>query len=282
MSGTLFVVATPIGNLEDVTLRALRVLKEVAVVAAEDTRHSRKLLTHYGIATPLVSCHEHNEKQRSEALIERLRGGDSIALISDAGTPGISDPGRVLIARCHEEAIKVRAVPGPSAVTAALSIAGQPSERFAFEGFLPSRKKAREQLLSDLSHEQRTLVFYEAPHRLPATLEAVVRVLGEQREVAVARELTKIHEEFFRGSAKQAVAHFQKERVRGEIVLLVAAAATHEHEEAPDVKTALQRLAQEGNLPPSELVRRAARLTGIGRSEVYRFYLRLKDQGELK
>ncbi|MDY6848770.1 MAG: 16S rRNA (cytidine(1402)-2'-O)-methyltransferase [Geoalkalibacter sp.] len=281
MSGTLFVVATPIGNLEDITLRALRVLKEVSLVAAEDTRHSRKLLTHFGISTPLVSCHEHNERQRSEQLIERLLDGESIALISDAGTPGISDPGRFLVARCHEEAISVRTVPGPSAVTAALSVAGQQSERFAFEGFLPPRKKAREQLLSGLSHEQRTLVFYEAPHRLAATLEAVARLLGEQREVAVARELTKIHEEFFRGSAKEAVAHFQKERVRGEIVLLVAA-DTHEREQAPDVKTALQRLAQEGNLPPSELVRQAARLTGIGRSEVYRFYLRLKDQGELK
>lgn len=274
-------MATPIGNLEDITLRALRVLKEVTLIAAEDTRHSRRLLTHFGISVPLVSCHEHNEKERCGQLLQRLQAGESIALISDAGTPAISDPGRFLVARCHEAGIAVRTVPGPSAVTAALSIAGLTTERFAFEGFLPSRKKAREQLLRDLAQEPRTLVFYEAPHRLLATLEAVVRLLGEQREVAVARELTKLHEEFFRGCAAEALAYFQKNRVRGEIVLLIAEDA-QAHDAPPDPAAVLRHLAHELDLPPSELVRQAAGLTGVGRSELYRLYLRMKDQGEFK
>ncbi|KIH77939.1 16S rRNA (cytidine1402-2'-O)-methyltransferase [Geoalkalibacter ferrihydriticus] len=276
MAATLYIVATPIGNLEDMTLRALRVLKEVAVIAAEDTRHSRKLLSHYGIGTPLVACHEHNEEARSAQLLARLQGGESVALISDAGTPAISDPGFLLVRRCRAAGVEVVAVPGPSALTAALSVAGLPCHRFAFEGFLPPKKKAREDFLLTLRDEPRTLVFYEAPHRLQVTLEAVARIFGRQRQVAVARELTKKHEELFTGSAEEAIAHFADGAVRGEIVLLIAP-AEKSAADIEDVPTALARLCGEESLPPSELVRRAAKATGVPRSEVYQEYLRWKN-----
>lgn len=276
MPGTLYIVATPIGNLEDITLRALRVLKDVAVIAAEDTRHSRKLLNHYGIATPLVACHEHNEEARAAQLLARLRAGEDVALISDAGTPAISDPGFLLVRRCRAAGIRVEAVPGPSAVTAALSVAGLPCHRFAFEGFLPAKKKAREDLLSALGDEPRTLVFYEAPHRLAQTLEAVARIYGDERPVAVARELTKKHEELFSGGAGEARAHFAGE-VRGEIVLLIAP-AEKAAAQPEDVPAALQRLSAQEDLPPAELVRRAAKATGVPRGAVYQEYLRWKEE----
>ncbi|WP_305044188.1 16S rRNA (cytidine(1402)-2'-O)-methyltransferase [Geoalkalibacter sp.] len=276
MPGTLYIVATPIGNLEDISLRALRVLKEVALIAAEDTRHSRKLLNHYAIATPLVACHEHNEEARAAQLLVRLQDGADVALISDAGTPAISDPGYVLVRRCRAAGIRVEAIPGPSAVTAALSAAGLPCARFAFEGFLPAKKKAREDLLSALRDEPRTLVFYEAPHRLAQTLEAVARIYGNERPVAVARELTKKHEELFSGSAGDARRHFSGE-VRGEIVLLIAPAEKAAAEPA-DVTAALRRLAAQEDLPPAELVRRVAKTTGVARNAVYQEYLRLKGE----
>lgn len=275
MPGRLYIVATPIGNLEDITLRALRILKEVSLIAAEDTRHSRKLLQHYAIATPLIACHEHNEEARSHQLLARLQAGQDIALISDAGTPGISDPGFLLVRRCREAGIAVEAVPGPSAVAAALSVAGLPCARFAFEGFLPAKKKAREDLLTALRDEPRTLVFYEAPHRLKATLEAIVRILGEDRQLAVARELTKKHEELVSGTASEVLNRFSEE-VRGEIVLLIAP-ADKTAVQPQDVTSALRHLAAQENLPPAELVRRVAKATGVGRSEVYQAYLRWKE-----
>ncbi|WP_429885412.1 16S rRNA (cytidine(1402)-2'-O)-methyltransferase [Geoalkalibacter halelectricus] len=277
MAATLYIVATPIGNLEDISLRALRILKEVAVIAAEDTRHSRKLLSHYGIATSLVAYHEHNEEARGAQLLNRLEAGQSVALISDAGTPAISDPGFHLVRRCRAAGVSVVAVPGPSALTAALSVAGLPCHRFAFEGFVPPRKKAREDLFTALRDEARTLVFYEAPHRLRASLEAVVGIFGTHRQVAVARELTKKHEELFSGSATEVSAHFAQGEVRGEIVLLIAPA---EKGAAPreDVPTALERLGAEQDLPPAELVRRVAKATGEPRSQVYQEYLRWKEK----
>ncbi len=279
--GTLYIVATPIGNLEDITLRALRVLKEVAVVAAEDTRHSRKLLTHYGIATPLTPYHEHNEEEKSGWLLARLQGGESVALITDAGTPAISDPGFVLVRHCREVGVPVMTVPGPAAVTAALAVSGLPNHRFAFEGFLPAKKKAREDLLAELADEERTLVFYEAPHRLVASLEAIVRLLGAPRQVAVARELTKLHEDFFRGSARDALEKFGAQPVKGEIVLLVAPAEKKGSEAGSDPVAALRRLAQAEDLAPAELVKRVTRETGAPRREVYRIYLELKEEGGL-
>jgi len=202
--GTLYLVATPIGNLEDMTFRALRILREVDLVAAEDTRHSRKLFSHFGIATPLTSYFEHNEAQKGERLLDQLRAGKSVALISDAGTPAISDPGFLLVRRCRDEGIPVLAVPGPSAAVAALAVSGLPTERFAFEGFLPARSKARREALQQLWAEPRTTIFYEAPHRLLATLRDICEEMGAEREVAVARELTKLHEELFRGTAAAA------------------------------------------------------------------------------
>ena len=180
-AGTLYVVATPIGNLEDITARALRILGEVDLVAAEDTRHSRKLLNHFGIRTPLISCHEHNEQQRQEELIGRLLVGASIALISDAGTPAIADPGYRLVRACHAAGVLVIPVPGPSAILAALSAAGEPTDRFIFEGFLPARAVARDKVLQELRDEPRTVVLYETPHRLLAALAAMAAVWGVQR-----------------------------------------------------------------------------------------------------
>lgn len=278
MSGTLYLVATPIGNLEDVTLRALRILKEVDLVAAEDTRHSRKLFSHYGIATSLTSYFQHNEASKGERLLEALRQGRSVALISDAGTPAISDPGFLLVRRCREEGIAVVAVPGPSAVIAALSVSGLETERFCFEGFLPAKSGARRQALARLREEPRTAVFYEAPHRLPAALRDLIAELGEEREVAVARELTKVHEELFRGSAAAALAHFAVGRVRGEIVLLVAPAP--EAKPQGSLREALVQGLRESGLSPREVVKQVAREFRLSGSAVYREYLKLKEEEE--
>ena len=270
-------VATPIGNLEDLTLRALRVLKEVDLVAAEDTRHSRKLFNHFGIATPLTSYFDHNEAAKGERLLAALRRGESVALISDAGTPAISDPGYLLVRRCREEGIAVAAVPGPSAVVAALSVSGLPTDRFVFEGFLPAKSGARREAFRGLAEERRTVVFYEAPHRLLAALRDLAAELGAEREVAVARELTKLHEEFFRGSVEAALAHFSAAaRVRGEIVLLVAPGAPQAPTET--VREALARLLAEEELPMKEAVRQVARRFKVPGSEVYREALALREE----
>ena len=279
--GTLYLVATPIGNLEDMTFRALRILREVDLVAAEDTRHSRKLFSHFGIATPLTSYFEHNEAQKGERLLDQLRAGKSVALISDAGTPAISDPGFLLVRRCRDEGIPVLAVPGPSAVVAALTVSGLPTERFAFEGFLPARSKARREALRQLRAESRTTIFYEAPHRLLATLREICEEMGAGREVAVARELTKLHEELFRGTAAAAVEHFGAGRVRGEIVLLVAPAAAGAAQSAAAVRSvedSLRTLRDEG-LPLRQAVKQVAKEFGLPGDEVYRRALAMKDEG---
>ena len=277
MSGTLYLVATPIGNLEDITLRAVRILKEVDLVAAEDTRHSRKLLVHYGISTPLTSYFEHNEALKGERLIGDLRSGRSVALISDAGTPAISDPGYLLVRRCREEGIPVTAVPGPCALVAALTASGLPTDRFAFEGFLPAKSAARREALRALHAERRTVLFYEAPHRLLATLKDLVAELGEKREVAVARELTKMHEEFFRGAAAEAAEYFAKERVRGEVVLLVAPGKEEaKRTSASSLEEALLKLLSEGH-PLRQAAKAVAKEFGLPKDEVYRLGLSIKD-----
>ncbi len=275
--GTLYLVATPIGNLEDISQRALRILQQVDLVAAEDTRHSRKLFNHYGIGTPLTSYFQHNEAAKGEQLVQALLGGKNVALISDAGTPAISDPGCLLVQRCHEIGIPVSAIPGPSALIAALSMAGLPTKRFAFEGFLPARTHARRQLLRSLRNEMRTLVFYEAPHRLAAALQDVRMELGEERPVAVVRELTKVHEELFRGSAAEACVHFAG-KVRGEIVLLIGPPEATAPEES--VREALKRWRQETDLPLSKIARKLARDYGLSGSDVYREALALQDEEE--
>ncbi len=275
--GTLYVVATPIGNLEDLTPRALRILREVDLVAAEDTRHSRKLFNHYGIETPLTSYFQHNEAAKGEKLLHILLEGRDVALISDAGTPAISDPGCLLVQRCHEAGVLVSAIPGPSALIAALSMAGLPTERFAFEGFLPAKTHARCQILRALRQEPRTTVFYEAPHRLVAALQDVLAELGEGRQIAIVRELTKVHEELFRGTVAEACEHFQG-KVRGEIVLLIGPAEQSAPEES--VQDALRRWQTETDLPMREIVKQVAKVYGLSGSEVYKESLALRDEEE--
>jgi 16S rRNA (cytidine1402-2'-O)-methyltransferase len=220
--GTLYVVATPIGNLEDITLRALRVLGSVDIIAAEDTRHTRKLLTHHGISRPLVSFHAHNEQRQVPRLLALLQEGRSLALVTDAGTPGIADPGYSLLQALVQHAIPVVPIPGPTAAMAALCIAGLPTDRFVFEGFLPSKGGRRRQRLEALREEPRTVVLYESPYRLVRLLQEIVTCLGPERRVVVTRELTKHFEEVQRGTASTLLDVFQERTVRGECTVLIA------------------------------------------------------------
>lgn len=218
--GTLYVVSTPIGNLEDITLRALRVLSEAAIVAAEDTRHTQKLLTHYKIHTKLTSYHDHNKEEKAEVLVQHLKQGSSVALVADAGTPGISDPGYFLINRCIQAGISVVPIPGASAFLAALSVSGLPTDSFIFEGFLPRKKVARIKRLEALKAEPRTLIFYESPHRLTVCLSDLLKILGDRR-VVIARELTKAFEEIRRGRLSKIIPELSGRSIRGEITLVV-------------------------------------------------------------
>jgi 16S rRNA (cytidine1402-2'-O)-methyltransferase len=219
-SGILYIVSTPIGNLEDITLRALRVLKTVDAIAAEDTRHSLKLLNHYGISKPLISYWSEKEKIRAEEIIDKLKSGLSIALISDAGTPGISDPGALVIKRAIDEGIVVIPIPGPSAFIAALSVSGLPTDEFVFVGFLPQKQSQRQKKLRELSFWQMTLIFYEAPHRLIESLSDMLEFLGN-RKIAVVKEITKIHEEIFRGDIKEVIETLKNRKIAGEYVIIV-------------------------------------------------------------
>ena len=270
-SGTLYLVATPIGNLADITHRALQVLKNVTLIACEDTRHTNKLLNHYGITTKTISYHEHNEQQRAAQLIERLKEGSDIAIVSDAGTPSISDPGFRLVRAAIESDIAVVPVPGPSALIAALIAAGLPTDEFFFAGFLPARPNARRARLKELQSVPGTLIFYEAPHRLAAALTDAFEVLGE-RDAVVARELTKLHEEIRRGRISELSEHYAVEQnARGEIVVLVdrnviAAAPT---DTSSSVAALVQQFEQEG-LDHRAALKRAARDLGLSRAEAYR------------
>ena len=268
MSGTLYVVATPIGNLEDITLRALRVLKEVDVVACEDTRHTRGLLTHYAIGTPTISYHDHNARERAPRLVERLEAGESIALVSDAGTPAISDPGYRLISGAAERGIRVVPVPGPSAVVAALSASGLATDAFLFAGFLPPKQGARRARLAELAGERATLVFYEAPHRVAETLADMIDAFGD-REAVVARELTKLHEELLRGPLSEVAAALGPERRRGEIVLLVAGATEQAVDDATPARERVAALEAEG-LSRMDAIKRVARERNLPKRDVYR------------
>ena len=218
--GTLYIVSTPIGNLEDMTIRAVRVLKEVSLIAAEDTRRTGLLLKHFDIQTPLTSFFEGNEQKKGDFILSKLTGGDSIALVSDAGTPGISDPGFRLIQKAIEEKIPIVPIPGPSAVIAALSVAGLPTDAFLFRGFLPHKSKKRRDLLQELEGLRETLVFYESPYRISGTLQDILDILGD-REVVLARELTKAYEEILRGKVSQIRAHIGERKLKGEITLVI-------------------------------------------------------------
>lgn len=226
----LYLIPTPVGNLEDITLRALRILKEVALVLAEDTRTSAKLLKHYEIGTPLLSHHKFNEHQQVSRIAGRIAGGEDVALISDAGTPGISDPGFLLVRTCIEQGIDTECLPGATAFVPALVNSGLPSDRFCFEGFLPQKKGRQKKLLS-LVEEERTMIFYESPFRLVKALEQMAEVFGENRRACVAREISKFFEDFQRGTLKELTAHFSENGVKGEIVIIVDGKPKKEEEE---------------------------------------------------
>ena len=276
--GTLFVVATPIGNLEDITARALRILREVDLIAAEDTRVTRKLLSHFDIHTPLTAYHAHTSEGRGNALIEKLVSGLSIALVSDAGTPAISDPGADLIAAAVAAGLRVEPIPGPSAIVTALVASGLPTGRFVFEGFLPRTKSDYRERLIAVARETRTTVIYEAPSRLVDTLRDLARVAGDTRWVCVAREVTKKFEEFRRGTLAEVADHFTATPPRGECVLIVSGSTgadmIGEAEEAAPMEAQLQAALERG-LSPRDAAREVARATGRARNELYALVLRL-------
>jgi len=268
MAGTLYLVATPIGNLEDITHRAVRVLREAGLIACEDTRRTRKLLSHYGIHAAVVSCHEHNEARRSEELLGRLRAGVSVALVSDAGTPLVSDPGYRLVNRAIQEGIRVEPVPGPSALLAALAASGMPAGEFYFAGFLPAKGAQRRRALERLKQVDATLVFYEAPHRILETLADIEAVLGP-RPLALGREITKIHEEFLRG-APAGLKEILKTRpsIKGEMTLVVGRPERKDADFGPlaEAVAACER----GGMTRMDAIKAVARQRGLAKREVYR------------
>jgi len=272
-SGCLYLVATPIGNLEDITVRALRVLGESDLVACEDTRQTAKLLRHYNLQKEMVSYHEHNEITRSAELVIRLEEGARVALVSDAGTPGISDPGYHLVSLCLRHHIPVVPIPGPSAVIAALAASGLPTDEFLFVGFLPSRAGERRKALERLALETRTLVLYEAPHRLVDTLADALARLG-RRPTVIARELTKIHEEFLRGDLAELLVRVQQRPPRGEITLLIGAAAPGQavRSDLPSatLQERVEQLMREKNIDRKAALKTAARERGLNKREAYK------------
>ncbi len=280
-SGALYVIATPIGNLEDISARALRVLREVAAIAAEDTRHTGRLLAHFGIQTPLFSLHDHNEHARLEQVVARLREGQALALVSDAGTPLISDPGFPLVRELRRQGLKVIPVPGPSSIVAALSVAGLPTDRFTFEGFLPPKSTARRERLQALAREERTLVFLEASHRIAETLADLAAVFGGERPAAVARELTKRFEEVHNASLSELEIWLDADphRRKGEFVVMVQGAPVASEAETAETRRLLVALLAE--LPASRAAAVAAKLTGLRKKALYDLALALGSDSPL-
>jgi 16S rRNA (cytidine1402-2'-O)-methyltransferase len=274
----LFLVGTPIGNLEDITLRALRTLKEVDLIACEDTRQTQKLLTHYNIPIPTVSYHEHNEMTRSAELVKRLEEGAQVALVTDAGMPGISDPGYRLIALAIRHHIPVIPIPGPAAFLAALVASGLPTDSFRFSGFLPAKKGQRRELLESVRDSPRTQIFYESPHRIRETLEDVVVALGADRPVVLAREVTKLHEEFLRGRAAEVLELVKSRDLKGEITLLIgkAEAGARPPASAPPVRQRFDQIVAQEKLDEKAALKKVARELGLSRSQVYRELQRSK------
>ncbi len=277
MAGTLYIVATPIGNLEDMTFRALRILKEADLIAAEDTRHSRTLLAHFGITTRLTSYYDHNQKLKGDLILEMLHAGKQVALISDAGTPCISDPGYRLVRDAQAAGITVVPIPGACAAITALSAGGLPTDCFTFAGFPPNKEGKRRSFLAALASAQGSVVLYEAPHRLVDTLDDIVTVLGERR-VVVARELTKLHEEFLQGTASDVRQQVQDGRERGEVVLLIAPAdATVQQSEGPTAEERLQAALTKGHTV-KEAAALVAAATGLPRRELYAKALLMRER----
>lgn len=278
--GTLYIVATPIGNLEDMSSRAVNVLSGVAVIAAEDTRHSGRLLEHLGISKPLIALHDHNERDRVQSVMNRLLAGEDVALISDAGTPLISDPGYVLVREVRAEGLRVSPIPGPSALVAALSAAGLPTDRFLFVGFLPAKRAGRRAALDDIRKEVATLVFYESPHRILATVADIADVMGGQREVVLGREITKTFETFYSGGAEDVHAALTADPhgSRGEFVVVVRGA----EKAASDLMAGELNVDQllgllVAELPVKKAAKIASELTGLSKNELYQRALGLKD-----
>lgn len=278
MAGMLYICATPIGNLEDITLRTLRILKEVDLIAAEDTRNSIKLLNHFEIKTPMTSYHEFNKYDKAKLLVEKMLAGTNIALITDAGTPAISDPGEELVRQCLEAGVEVTSLPGPSAFVTALTISGQKTRRFCFEAFLPYDKKERAAVLEELKKETRTIIVYEAPHKLKKTLKDLYEVLGD-RSISLCRELTKKHEENYRTTLAGAIAFYEEQEPRGEFVLVIEGADRQaiREEEMQDVLSLsipehVEHYMNQG-MDKKEAMKAAAKDRGIGKREVYQALL---------
>lgn len=284
-SGKLFVVATPIGNLEDLSFRAVKVLKEVDLVAAEDTRHTRKLLQRYGISVPITSCHHHNEAVKLDDLLQRVKNGQSIALVSDAGTPAINDPGRLLISRAHEMQLDVVPVPGPSALTTALSVSGLNARSVLFEGFLPSRRQERRNSLKRLALEPRTVVIFEAPHRIVASIQDIAEAMGENRRACIAREMTKIHETIRVGNLGELSDWIQhsSEICKGEFVIAIEAPQKNFQltgENEAQIDQVLKVLLEE--FTPSKAAKMASRMLFVQRNRLYRRTLELSGHEQAK
>lgn len=273
LAGALYIVATPIGNLEDVTLRALRILKEADLIACEDTRQAQKLLNHYGIATPTISYHEHNEATRAVELAQKLEQGGAIALVSDAGMPAISDPGYRVVALAIERGISVVPVPGASALVAALGPSGLPTDSFHFWGFLPAKAGQRRRALEQIANAEETQIFYEAPHRLREALADAAEILGPERPIVIARELTKLHEEFLRGPVAKVAEELKDREIRGEIVLLFGKAQSHGASAQPmrqNLGARLQEIMAEQKLNEKAALKVLAKEMGVSKSEAYR------------
>jgi 16S rRNA (cytidine1402-2'-O)-methyltransferase len=272
--GKLYLIPTPIGNLKDITLRALEILETVDLIAAEDTRHSLKLLNHFNIKKPLISYHQHNEQGKSENIIQRLKEGQDIALVTDAGTPGISDPGSIIVQKCIEENIEFEVLPGATAITTALVYSGLDTTKFLFRGFLPRENKERKSIINDLENRTETLIFYEAPHRLLNTLEFLKENLGSRR-IAVCRELTKLHEEILRVTMDEAIEHYKNINPRGEYVLVIEGKREEEilqekrsKWENLTIKEHIIMYMNEG-ISKKDAIKRTARDRGMNKSEVY-------------
>lgn len=278
MSGTLYLCATPIGNLEDMTFRCVRILKEVDLIAAEDTRNSIKLLNHFDIHTPMTSYHEYNKIAKAHTLIEHLENGEDIALITDAGTPGISDPGEELVAMCQEAGITVTAVPGAAACITALTISGLSTRRFAFEAFLPTDKKERQAVLNELTEETRTMIIYEAPHRLVRTLEPLLATLGDRR-IRICRELTKKHETVFATTISAAVEYYKEQEPKGECVLVIEGKSRQEQIEEERQKWEEMSIQEhmdyymDQGIQKKEAMKMVAKDRGVGKRDIYQALL---------
>ncbi len=279
MSGTLYLCATPIGNLEDMTFRVIRTLKEVDFIAAEDTRNSIKLLNHFEIRTPMTSYHEHNKYEKGRKIVERLLAGENVALITDAGTPGISDPGEELVKMCYEAGIKVTSLPGAAACVTALTLSGLPTRRFAFEAFLPNDKKERANVLEELARETRTMVLYEAPHRLLKTLELLKHHLGEERAVSVCRELTKRHETVFRSTLGEAVSYYGEHEPKGECVLVIEGKSREQERreerarwEELSIEEHMEVYLSQG-MDKKEAMKKVAKDRGVAKREIYQEFI---------